>query len=50
MAQDLAAEQVDLYLTGEPPELVKEKIARAGQSRRPRPQGALWHSPARDCA
>lgn len=28
VAQDLAAEQVDLYLTwGEPPELVKEKIA-----------------------
>lgn len=28
MAQELAAEQVDLYLTwGEPPELVKEKIA-----------------------
>ena len=33
MWQDLAAEQVDLYLTGEPPELVKEKIARC----RPKP-------------
>ena len=26
VAQDLAAEQVDVYLTGEPPALVKEKI------------------------
>ncbi len=52
MAQDLAAEQVDLYLTwGEPPELVKEKIAQVrAKAAAHGPQGALRYSPARNCA
>jgi alkanesulfonate monooxygenase len=50
-AIDLAAEQVDVYLTwGEPPAAVAEKIARARTRRQGRPHAALRHPPARDRA
>lgn len=49
VAQELAAEQVDLYLTwGEPPAQVAEKIAQVRESRPAWSPGAFWHPSARD--
>ena len=50
MAQELAAEQVDLYLTwGEPPELVKEKIAQVRAKAAAHGRTVRFrYSPARD--
>jgi hypothetical protein len=51
VAQDLAAEQVDLYLTwGEPPEQVRKKSLRCVKSRPPRSYGPFRYSSACDCA
>lgn len=49
VAQELAAEQVDLYLTsGEPPARVAEKIAQVREKAARHGRRAFWHPSARD--
>jgi alkanesulfonate monooxygenase SsuD/methylene tetrahydromethanopterin reductase-like flavin-dependent oxidoreductase (luciferase family) len=50
-ATELAAEQVDTYLTwGEPPAAVKDKINHLRAKQQPKDVLKLWYPIARDCS